>query len=677
MPWWLDKSMRLIQTNLNEKEIDLDPERFVAELVDFSANVVLFNVGGIVANYDTALEYHYRNPYLRPERGDILQEVIDRCHKAGIRFMARFDFSKLNETLAARRPEWLYVSEAGNHNNYNGQVQTCVSGGYQQDYCLKILGEVIERYDIDSVFFNMNGYQRQDYDRNYLGICQCDACRRAFRDHTGLELPPTADVSNPAYLPLERFALEHENEQYDRINRHVKRLNPEIAVCTYTSRGIDIWRKESATTFERDLEWNYESSENVKSVLPVYPDKTVSNAAVHFVSRRFRYSAVAPELTQLRLAQSIANAAPLDFFVMGTLGGQKDRVSYDGVRGLFRFQKENAGWFEGVEQLADICLVNPEVNYVYGARDEYYGLMRILAENHVLHDIWSETELETAAALEVFSRYGAVILPDARCLQPATVTALDAYVQDGGVVIATGQTATLDVDGSPTGRCMLASSGIRAIREIRKKANSGYFAVRPEDKAVLGGFEGLDVVFLYSDYMICDPDRGAVLLMNFIPPHMHGPPEKCYYEVETDDPGAICNRFGAGHCITVPWGIGAQYQTHGNHAHSILIERLLARFCPAPRIRTSASKLVEINAQRQRAERWMLVSLVNHSGQNGHAYHPPVPMTGIDLEIETPFPVGAASTLVAGEKLEYRKSGDGIALTLPRLDRFETIVLQA
>ena len=109
MSWWLTEPIRLVQTNLREIDIDLDPAGFVAELVDFSANVVLFNVGGIVANYPTELEYHYPNPHLPIGRGDILGEVIDRCHEAGIRFMARFDFSKAwprggrNGFMSARR----------------------------------------------------------------------------------------------------------------------------------------------------------------------------------------------------------------------------------------------------------------------------------------------------------------------------------------------------------------------------------------------------------------------------------------------------------------------------------------------------------------------------------------------------------------------------------------------
>lgn len=676
MSWWLKEPIRLVQTNLREIDIDLDPADFVAELEDFSANVVLFNVGGIVANYETELEYHFRNPYLPTGRGDILGEVIERCHDAGIRFMARFDFSKLNESLAARRPEWLYVSEAGRYNNYNGQVQACVSGGYQQEYCLKILSEVIDRYRIDSVFFNMTGYQRDDYDRNYLGICQCEACRSSFFERTGMELPPTADNDNPAFLALERFSLERTHEQYDQINRHVKALDPDIAICTYTSRGVDIWRKEAATTFERNLEWEYESTDNVKSVIPAYPDKTVANAAVHFVSRRFRYSGVAPELTRLRLAQSIACAAPLDFFVIGTLGNQKDQVSHDGVRDLFRFHERHAHWYQDVEPLADVCLIKPEANFIYGAKDEFYGLMRFLSEGNTLYDIWPEDALETAPALEVLSRYRVVILGEARRLPPSIVRALDAYVAGGGVLIATGQVATLDEDGRATGGCGLSAAGIKAVREVRPRANSAYFGLREADKARLDWRDRLELIFLYGEYMVCDLDDGAEPLMNHLPPHMHGPPEKCYSEIETDDPGLIVNRHGEGTCITIPWAIGSHYQTHGNHGHAILFRRVLDTWLTASTLRTDASPLVEIHAQVRRDRKWMLVSLVNQSGQNGHAFHAPIPMRDLTLTLMTDFPVARVAALWSGkEELAIRRNEESLSVTVPSLERFETLVL--
>lgn len=155
--WWLEKPMRMVQTNLREIDVDFDLDAYIESLKEFSANVLLFNVGGIVANYPTKLEFHFLNPNLK-QGYDLVGEVIKRVKKEGMRFIARFDFSKVNEALAEKHPEWLYKSVKGEHINYNGQVHTCINGLYQQRHAIEILNEVIENYPIDGVFFNMSGY---------------------------------------------------------------------------------------------------------------------------------------------------------------------------------------------------------------------------------------------------------------------------------------------------------------------------------------------------------------------------------------------------------------------------------------------------------------------------------------------------------------------------------------
>lgn len=118
--WWLDKPMRLVQTNLREIDATLDVDALFGGLREFSANVLLFNVGGIVANYPTGIECHFPNPYLQ---GDLVGEVTERCREEGIRFIARYDFSKVNHEYARNNLEWLYVGTSGNTVDYNGQVQ--------------------------------------------------------------------------------------------------------------------------------------------------------------------------------------------------------------------------------------------------------------------------------------------------------------------------------------------------------------------------------------------------------------------------------------------------------------------------------------------------------------------------------------------------------------------------
>lgn len=60
--WWNHTPIRLIQTNLPEIEGSMDRDAYVNSVVEASANAVLFNTGGIVANYQTKLPYHWKNP---------------------------------------------------------------------------------------------------------------------------------------------------------------------------------------------------------------------------------------------------------------------------------------------------------------------------------------------------------------------------------------------------------------------------------------------------------------------------------------------------------------------------------------------------------------------------------------------------------------------------------------
>ncbi|MHC4088431.1 MAG: hypothetical protein ACYSWZ_22375, partial [Planctomycetota bacterium] len=66
--WWL-KPQRMLQTNLREIDATMDIDRYMRDVKDYRANVVLFNVGGIVANYPTELKYQYRNPFMK---GDLV-----------------------------------------------------------------------------------------------------------------------------------------------------------------------------------------------------------------------------------------------------------------------------------------------------------------------------------------------------------------------------------------------------------------------------------------------------------------------------------------------------------------------------------------------------------------------------------------------------------------------------
>ena len=139
--WWEGYPWRMIQTNFREPDMaDLDARRYVRDVKDFGATVVMVNAAGIIASYDTQVPCHTKSEYLH---GDSLRTLLDECHKAGLRVIARTDFSKIRYPLYEAHPDWAYRTAAGEIVNCNGDVQVCPSGGYAQEGVNDILRELI------------------------------------------------------------------------------------------------------------------------------------------------------------------------------------------------------------------------------------------------------------------------------------------------------------------------------------------------------------------------------------------------------------------------------------------------------------------------------------------------------------------------------------------------------
>ena len=72
--WWKGWPWRFIQTNLREIDmVDIDAERYVADLKEFRAMIAMINTSGIITSYPTKLPYHYQSPFLK---GSSLADII-------------------------------------------------------------------------------------------------------------------------------------------------------------------------------------------------------------------------------------------------------------------------------------------------------------------------------------------------------------------------------------------------------------------------------------------------------------------------------------------------------------------------------------------------------------------------------------------------------------------------
>ena len=354
--WWDNHPWRLIQTNLREIDmLDIDAERYVADLQAFKATVALFNCAGIIASYPTDLPYHFQSPFLQ---GDDLERIIEACHSAGIRLLARTDFSKVRRPLYEAHPDWAYRTPAGDIVDYNGDVHVCPLGDYQQVYAPRIIEELITRFAVDGIFFNMGGFQTRDYSGVDHGICHCSACCRAFAQFCGLALPPRADMDDPVYRRYRVFTSRVIRDLNTQVRELIHRLRPDMAIDSDSTRRAGYIRQESNTAIDRSLpHWPYQASSNTKWAVGTYPEMISTSTSVDFIDFPYRHVSVSPEQQRLRLAQSLANGGQPDWYLIGRLDNKVDRTAFAPVRELFHYHAAHEDEYAHNRPVSDVLLL--------------------------------------------------------------------------------------------------------------------------------------------------------------------------------------------------------------------------------------------------------------------------------------------------------------------------------
>ena len=431
--WWESWPWRLVQTNLREIDMaDIDAERYVASLKDLGATVAMINTSGIVASYPTSLPFHTPSAFLQ---GDDLATIIEACHAASIKVIARTDFSKVRPALHEQHPEWASRTADGRIVEDGGDVHVCPSGAYQQECAPRIVEETITVLDVDGIYFNMAGFQTWDYRGIDHGICHCEACVVGLRETAGVELPVTRDLDDATFRSYLAYQERTIDETKRRMDALIRRLGPDLAIDRASDELGGFVRQESNTALDRSPpEWPFSASSNTKWVVSSLPRTVSSNSSVDFVDYPVRHVSVSPERQRLRLAQTLANGGGLDYYVIGRLDRRHDRSAIAAVRELFRFHAAHEQEYRGLTSRARVALLTGP----HGAWDEYRGWFRVLAERHHLFDVVTLSR----ATEGVLARYDAVVLPDHQPIGDDDAGRLDRFVEDGGTLVATGRTGS-------------------------------------------------------------------------------------------------------------------------------------------------------------------------------------------------------------------------------------------
>jgi hypothetical protein len=548
--------------------------------------------------------------------------------------------------------------------DYNGDIQVCINGPYQQEYALEIIEEIITTHDFDGIFFNMGGFQTRNYSGDYFGPCHCEHCQQAFADMFGLSLPVKEDMADPVYRHYtvfkERVIEAHHRKVYDFITN----LRPDIAIANHREMRAGFVRQESNTAIDRALpHWQYSASDNTKWVVGSYPQMVCTNTTVDFIDFPYRHVAVSPQQQRLRLAQNTANGGAVDFYLIGRLDNHEDRSGYAPVKELFHYRAAHEEDYRDIHSLAKIALLNgPGAN-----QQEFRGWFRFLTENHFPFD----TRLVDTALELPWDQYQAIIMPDLQPISDALADMIDNFVEAGGVLIAAGRSGFWDEQYEPRALPAFRSLGIEQVEQIRTEMRSSYFKLN--DKRDFPRFDAVDLLYLDSPYIHAQYAPEAELHLQLIPPHMFGPPERCYYTQTTDHPGLIIHPYGQGRAIYLPWLPGSLFQRQGYVNTTDFVADLLENVAGLTAVNGNLSPMVEVTRFAKADGSYELLHLVNGSGHFGVSFFAPVTMTNLEVVIPCDQEPQSVQGLVSGQNFGYQSQPGQLTIQVPRLELMEAI----
>ncbi|MFS0725534.1 beta-galactosidase trimerization domain-containing protein [Paenibacillus sp. 1P07SE] len=667
---WQNEPLRIIQPNLQVLDTaKIDPRQLARQIKGMGANAMVFNVGGIYAWYPSRVPYHTVNEHL-PQHTDLLRDVIEACHEEGVRFIARFDFSKAEDQVFLRRPQWFVrkadgepeIIGAGRPGAWSLLMNTCLNSGYRnEDVAEPVLREVLADYDIDGIFFNAPHYM----------FCRCRRCQSKYEAMYNKPLPETGKELEPD------FASRCIRDTMERKYKLIKETRPEVPMILYYNLYRDNIYERIETADLLCIEpqdvlslGHTHIPEFWKPALCIklgrsLPERPAPLGIVHSCpGMDWRHTGLPPAEYRFWLAQIPAHGGQ----IWHSLTGVPETITDKRILNIVGELNHNAAkverYMHGAQPASQLALL-------WNADRSAEGWADGLINSQLLFDVL----LPEQATAERLAAYRVIIVPEGYAYTEAFAKRLEAYVQSGGHVIAEG--------GLPDEAAGLPELlGIAEERYTSEELLASYLRFEPTSQGenpLQSGLEETELIAHRGVVTYCRPlDDESEVLATLVPPFsplesVGAPPERASLPVPHSDlPLALRRPRGAGSTLYFPfqlsrlineYKLGEHYQLLSNSVVSLLGEER--------QVRVTAYQGLQITLFRKDKD-WLL-HLVNGAGRRPLATM--LPLHDIEIELKLPGTDSEyrADCLIGGTGLDLERRGDSVYLTLPRLEVWECI----
>ncbi len=601
----------------------------------------------------------------------------------------RMQFLKLREPTPADQREAALARINGTY-NCGGSPVPCYLSPYGQllkDFCV----EVVTDLGWDGLWFDGSMFMGVwGWPDGRIGCC-CERCQKAFYDDTGLHIPEYEDLSDPDFREFVKWRYRFFGEYWRELCDYVRDHSATGLIALNNFQCMSHPYGESCPLHTLNIDGLVASEIRQRPFMLSLMMKFLRAVSdVHTPEVWIAQTPGGPNsIPDDMIYYGMLCMTSGGFSSMGLSGGPRHNVTT--LRAIGDALKPRAPYVGGDPvRYVGMLLSVSTIDFAYPGDSEKpwrsaYGMHNMLQHAHLP----GQPVLDDQGTTESLAAYPVVALSDVRCLSDEQAQALEQYVKQGGLLIATANTGILDENGWPRERPVLDDLlGIMQRRDDPAPGN-----ITPQGEWA----DGL------PDYLNFDPGRTGEPPNTFEPnvwaefsddvevlalsrePSPSGGQVHTSEPVVSDPPPAIVTReVGEGRVIYINRNLGHFYSRVPRPLFRDVVRRLIATYAPSPPFSVQALPHVVVEAWRQADGRIFFHILSQPEDlryvPGDWSFRAPINLCTIPpggpVTITLPFAASAVSLPVSDNELQVATADGKTTITVAGWDKHEIVVVE-
>ena len=685
--WWL-RPVRLFHPNMRESELrGFDPARFVASCAATNADGIVVSAGGIVAFYPSRVPYHYVSPLLNGR--DLLKEVSAQLHAAGMRSIARIDFSKARADVFRDHPDWFARNPDGSPRTAGKFYNVCPNSPYiGEAFAFPVIREILKGYEVDGFHLNAGGFP---------GHCYCAKCQEKYQARFGAKLPLSLDWKDPASKQLVAWRYESSAECLTLLQKEMQAIRKDV-FWTGELAGLDnpTWARNKALDIaglsrsfsslmstidnaEPDPDMRWVSGMTASYARSVGSRPPIINLKVSMREAGWTHASMPPAEYAQCAWQAMAHGAGLKMPTFGLPGNIEDERNLAVIAETLGVLKKHAWVYADVRPAAPVALVwsQPTLE-LYGQDDAMarygdgvLGFYAALMEMHIPTVVIGDQAIASGKLAD----FQAVVLPNLACMSDAQARSIAEFVRGGGAVIASHETSLYDAAGNKRTKLALAEvlGAEYDSASTTTAARNGYLC-RRQAHPMTAWMRQTSVLPFSGRIAPVRLVGGAAAPLVYGYTARAANPEEMENPIRTEVPLLIANTFSAGKAVYVPCDLDRFYfRSRVDDARRLLGSAVAWALGDGLPLTTNAPS--EVGVALSRKPGYTFVHLINSIG--GRPLGEVVTVRDLEFRLRTGTKVKNVRTLRGGARLTFEARDGHIRFTVPVLGAYEVVVVES